>query len=140
MAKIRWTSRAGRQAVRRFKKEKVIWLTTVGKGGRPQPRPVWFLWERGRFVIYSQAPARKLAHIRRNSQVALNLNSDPDGDDVVVVLGTARIAKEAPQANLVPAYLRKYRSSIKSLGATPEQFAAGYSVAIWITPELLRGI
>jgi general stress protein 26 len=23
--------------------EYVIWLTTVGKGGTPQPRPVWFI-------------------------------------------------------------------------------------------------
>ena len=103
MAKMRWTSRLGRHAVQRFQKEKVIWLTTVGRGGRPQPRPVWFLWVRGRFLIYSQAPGRKLVHIRRNPRVALHLNSDRDGDDVVVVLGQARIDRSAPPADRVPA-------------------------------------
>ena len=24
--------------------EQVIWLTTVGADGTPQPNPVWFLW------------------------------------------------------------------------------------------------
>jgi PPOX class probable F420-dependent enzyme len=140
MAKVRWTSRLGRHAVQRFKKEKVIWLTTVGREGSPQPRPVWFLWERGRFLIYSQAPGRKLIHIRRNPKVALSLNSDRDGDDVVVVLGKARIDRRMPPADRVPAYVRKYRSSIKSLGATPAEFAAGYSVPITITPTSFRGM
>lgn len=140
MTKVRWTSRLGRHAVRRFKKEKVIWLTTVGRGGSPQPRLVWFLWDRGRFMIYSRAPGRKLIHIRRNPRVALTLNSDRDGDDVVVVLGSARIDRSLPRADRVPAYLRKYRSSIKSLGATPAAFAAEYSVPITIIPTSFRGM
>lgn len=140
MAKVRWASRLGRHAVRRFKKEKVIWLTTVGRGGSPQPRPVWFLWDRGRFLIYSRAPGRKLVHIRRNPKVALNLNSDRDGDDVIVVLGNARVDRSMPPADQVPAYLRKYRSSIKSLGTTPTEFAAEYSVPITITPASFRGM
>lgn len=139
MAKIRWTSRQGRHADQRFQKEKVIWLTTVDKAGRPQPRPVWFLWEGGRFLIYSQAPARKLAHIRRNPRVALHLNTDRDGDDVVVVLGRARIDPNVPPPDRVPGYMRKYRPSIKSLGSTSVAFAAEYSVAITITPTALRG-
>ncbi|HEX9900339.1 MAG TPA: TIGR03667 family PPOX class F420-dependent oxidoreductase [Candidatus Methylomirabilis sp.] len=139
MARISWKTLLGRKAARRFKREKVVWLTTMGKGGQPQPRPVWFLFDGKSFLIYSRARARKLAHIRRAPNVALHLNSDPDGDDVVVLLGRARIDPKAPRAHEVPAYLRKYRKGIASLGSTPAQFAAEYSQAIRITPTALRG-
>jgi PPOX class probable F420-dependent enzyme len=91
-------------------------------------------------LVYSQTPGRKLVHIRRNARVALTLNSDRDGNEVVVVLGKARIDRSVPAAHRVPAYLRKYRSSIKSLGVTPAGFAAEYSVAITITPTAFRGM
>ncbi|MEX0788096.1 MAG: hypothetical protein WD040_04790 [Anaerolineales bacterium] len=68
------------------------------------------------------------------------MNSDRDGDDVVVVLGSARIDRSLPRADRVPAYVRKYRSSMKSLGATPAKFAAEDSVPITITPTSFRGM
>ncbi len=139
MARINWKSLLGRKAARRLKREKVIWLTTMGKRRQPQPRPVWFLFDGENFLIYSRPRARKLAHIRRAPNVALHLNSDPDGDDVVVLLGRARIDPKAPRADEVPAYLRKYRKAIASLGSTPVQFAAEYSQAIRISPTALRG-
>lgn len=139
MPRIHWKTRYGRRAARRLKREKVIWLTTMGKGRQPQPRPVWFLFDGKTFLIYSRRRARKLAHIRRAPSVALHLNTDPDGDDVVVVLGRARIDPKAPGADDVPAYLRKYRKAIASLGLTPDRFAAEYSEAIRITLTALRG-
>lgn len=33
------------------------WLTTVSRSGRPSPRPVWFLWDGDRCVLYSQPEA-----------------------------------------------------------------------------------
>ncbi|MGH2606665.1 MAG: TIGR03667 family PPOX class F420-dependent oxidoreductase [Anaerolineales bacterium] len=139
MPRINWKTRFGRRAARRLKREKVIWLTTMGMGRQPQPRPVWFLFDGKGFLIYSQPRTRKLAHIRRAPNVALHLNSDPDGDDVVVFLGRARIDPKAPPADEAAAYLRKYRKAIASLGSTPAQFAAEYSKAIRITPTALRG-
>ncbi|MCO5242763.1 MAG: pyridoxamine 5'-phosphate oxidase family protein [Anaerolineae bacterium] len=37
----------------------------------PQPRPVWFLWHAGSFLLYSRPDTRKLEHIQRNLRVAL---------------------------------------------------------------------
>jgi hypothetical protein len=48
--------------------------------------------------------------------------------------GRAPIYKTAPNATGVPGMIDKYRESFKRLGATPEQFADGYSVAIQIRP------
>jgi hypothetical protein len=39
------TTDFGKRAAERLAKEKVIWLTTVGVDGAPQPNPVWFVWE-----------------------------------------------------------------------------------------------
>jgi hypothetical protein len=44
------------------------------------------------------------------------------------------IHKNPPNATGVPGMIDKYRESFKRLGATPEQFADGYSVAIQIRP------
>jgi PPOX class probable F420-dependent enzyme len=106
----------------RLKKEPVIWLVTADKEARPQAVPVWFTWDRGSFLIYAQ-DGIKVDHIRANPHVELHLNEVDD--DIVRASGTAAITKGAP-ANKNAMYLRKYRSGIKSIGMTPESFAARY--------------
>jgi PPOX class probable F420-dependent enzyme len=128
------------KARRLIKREYVIWLTTIGSKLTPQPRPVWFVWDRDSFLVFSQPQAHKVSHVKKNSSVALHFNTDETGDkDVIVYIGKARIDPQSPPAHKVPAYLRKYRSGIKDLGMTPEKFADEYSVAIRIRPESLRG-
>ncbi len=129
----------GQRVMRRLREEHVIWLTTVGPDGAPQPRPVWFLWEEGSFLIYSQPDAHKVRHIRRNPHVALHFNSDTDGNDVVVFIGEARLDDSAPRADRHAAYLAKYAQGIADLGMTPQQMAEEYSAAIRVTPTHLRG-
>ena len=47
----------------------MIWLTTVRPDGRPEPSPVWFLWDGETFLIYSQ----------NSSKVALNFDGEDSG-------------------------------------------------------------
>ena len=47
------------QAKRRLREEYFVWMTTVGSDLAPQPRPVWFIWEKDSFLIYSQPNAHK---------------------------------------------------------------------------------
>lgn len=129
----------GRKVKRRLKNEQEIWLTTTGKDGSPQPRPVWFYWDGKTFVIYSQTHAHKLKHIARSNKVALNFNSQNPDADVVVFQGTAEIDPVAPQAHLYKPYFKKYRDGIRGLKMTPEEFSAEYCVAIRVTPNKLRG-
>jgi PPOX class probable F420-dependent enzyme len=75
----------GHRVQNRLEQEPVIWLTTVDSKGSPQPRPVWFHWDGETVLIYSQAEGAKVRHIKHNPHVALNLNSTPDGGDVVVL-------------------------------------------------------
>ena len=123
----------------RLKHEVVGWLTTVGANGVPQPNPVWFLWEDGTILIYSQPNTPKVRNVGRHPRVALNLNSGADGDNIVVLTGEARLDPATPPADRHPAYLAKYTGGIAAIGMTPASFAAAYSTAIRVTPAKLRG-
>jgi PPOX class probable F420-dependent enzyme len=136
---IDWKEKFGRKAARRLSQERVGWFITVGSDLIPQPRPVWFLWDGMTILLYSKPDARKVRHIAEHPRVSFALNTDPDGDEVMVLTGTAAIDPTAPLAHKNPAYLRRYRKGIAILGMTPEKMAREYSTAIRITPETLRG-
>jgi PPOX class probable F420-dependent enzyme len=123
---------------RRLHEEKIVWLTTVRSDGLPQPVPVWFLWQDGRFLIYSEPETKKIRNIANNPRVAINLNSDLWGDHVVVITGMASVDANATPANKIPAYVEKYHEGILQLEMTPESMAKAYSTAIYLTPAWIR--
>ena len=128
------------KAKKLVKQEYVIWLTTVDSTNTPQPRPVWFIWDKDSFLIFSQPRAHKVAHIKKNSFVSLHFNTDKSGDeDVIVYSGIASIDETVTPAHKIPAYFRKYKTGITKIGMTPEQFSTEYSVAIRVKPSALRG-
>ena len=129
----------GQRVDRRLQEEQIVWLTTVSSQNIPQPRPVWFLWDGESLLVYSKADAYKLAHIARNPQVALNLDSDGRGGDIIVLTGEAYVDRKAPPATQIADYVEKYRDGIAQIQMTPESFAQEYSVAIRIVPQTLRG-
>ncbi len=133
-------SKFGRKVKRHLKSEYIIWLTTLGADLTPQPRPVWFLWDEGTILIYSQPNAGKVRHLESHNRVALNFNTDAKGEmDVAVILGTAEIDVNAPPAHKMRAYLKKYHDGILALKMTPQQFGDEYSTAIRVTPSSVRG-
>lgn len=127
------TTDAGARAQRRLQEEEIAWLTTVRHDGQPQSVPIWFLWEGETFLIYSQPNRQKLRNIRRNPRVALNLNSNPRGGDIVRVEGTAGIVEDTPPADEVPEYVQKYQAAIARIGFDPRSFAQAYSVPFRVT-------
>jgi PPOX class probable F420-dependent enzyme len=129
----------GRRARRRFEQDTIAWLVTAGRDGTPQPAPVWFLWRDDGVLIYSQPDAPKLRNIARMPRVAVHLDGDGTGGDIVVLTGTARVASEVGGADGVPEYVGKYATGIEELGWSPAEFAADYSVPILVTPRRLRG-
>ncbi len=129
----------GQRVQRRLTEERIIWLTTVSEGSRPQPRPVWFLWDGETFLIYSRPNTFKLQHIAKNPQVALNFDGDRVGGDIVVFVGDAQISQDDPSADRMASYVEKYREGMQRLQMTPEEFGKAYSVAIRVKPNKLRG-
>jgi PPOX class probable F420-dependent enzyme len=128
----------GARVARRLGDERISWLVTVNGRGAPQPSPIWFLWHEDSILLYSQPETAKLRNIDANPRVAMHLQADAQGDDVVIVSGRAAVGDDPP-AHELPAYLEKYGELIERNGWTPESFAADYSVPVRIRPTGLRG-
>ncbi len=137
---IDWESPLGKRTFERLENEQVIWLTTVAASGVPQPRPVWFVWDGSILTVYTQATARKVAHLRANPHVALNFNSDGEGGDIQVLLGTATVDVGAPEVRDNAPYLEKYGEGIRDIGLDVEGYTAMFTVALRIEPTRLRGL
>ncbi|HEX6468951.1 MAG TPA: TIGR03667 family PPOX class F420-dependent oxidoreductase [Streptosporangiaceae bacterium] len=129
----------GQRVRRRLTEEQVVWLTTVGDDGTPQPNPVWFLWQGDDVLIYNATRARRLAHLRSRPRVSLHFNSDAGGDDVIVLAGTAEIVPDHPSAADNPAYREKYGDGMVQVSGSVEAFAEQYSVPARIHITHVRG-
>jgi PPOX class probable F420-dependent enzyme len=129
----------GARADRRLREEVIAWLVTVRPDGTPQPVPVWFLWEGESFLIYSRPATPKLRNIAHNPRVALHLDGNGRGGDIVVVSGEAAVSEADPSADQIPAYVEKYAEPIERNGWTPASFAEDYSVPIRVRFGSLRG-
>ena len=129
----------GQRVARRLQEERIVWLTTADGQNRPQPRPVWFLWDGESFLIYSRPNTAKLQHILHNPNVALNLDGDGMGGDIIVISGVATIDEAGLPAESVPEYVEKYNSGFERIGLTAAQFSEIYSMVVRVTPTRLRG-
>ena len=135
------TTPFGRRVAERLRTESLVWLTTVGRDGAPQPNPVWFLWDGGDgVVVYNAVSAYRMRHIRERPQVSLNFNSDAHGDDIAVLRGRAAEAPDLPSSDRNPEFQAKYGAAIRdSLRKSPEEFAHEYPHKLRITIEGVRG-
>lgn len=123
----------------RLRKETIIWLSTVRPDGRPHLVPVWFLWDGSIVLIFSQPNTQKMRNLRQNTNVALALESNGDGSDVVTLEGKAELLTHNDVTSSHPAYIEKYGEDIKDLNLTPEAMMQSYSQAIRITPTRFMG-
>lgn len=133
------TTPFGERASRRLRDDPLAWLVTTSADGTPQPVPVWFLWDGGSsFLLYSKPGTAKLRNIAARPRVALHLDGDGRGSDIVVVLGDAAASEDAA-ADRVPEYVAKYAALIERNGWTPESFARDYRVSLRLAATALRG-
>lgn len=130
-------SDADNHALDRLRTDVIGWLTTVTPDGQPQTFPIWFLWVDGEMLVYSDRRAKRLRNIAVNPRVALHLNDDGRGNDIVIVEGEARIDESTPLAAENPAYLAKYGEWIREELSSPEEMATIYNIPLWIRP--IRG-
>jgi PPOX class probable F420-dependent enzyme len=128
---------AGGRALARLDDEIIIWLTTVTPKGQPQASPVWFWWDGEEFLVYS-LPSARVRNIEHNPKVALNLDGNGEGGDIVTLEGIARIDPAAPPAYEHAEYVAKYQRKFEEHDWTPEWFASRYSVPIRIQPTRAR--
>ena len=129
----------GKRALDRLNTELVIWMTTVGKDGTPQPNPVWFLLDNDSLLIYNRPDANRITHIADRPQVALNLDGNGKGGDIIVVTGTASLVHDVPPCHELPAYLDKYSDNMTRVAGSPANFGAAYPVAMRVAITKVRG-
>lgn len=134
-------SEFGVRVARRLRDEPIAWLTHVDGAGTPQPAPVWFLWDdaSGAALVYSHGEARRLDHLAANPRVALHLDGDGRGGDIVVLTGEAEHAPDEPPVHENPQYLAKYGDRITEGWGTAEKFASIYSVPLRVRLRRVRG-
>lgn len=131
-------SESDAHALERLRTDIVGWLTTVTADGQPQTFPIWFLWEDGEALIYSDRRAKRNQNILANSRVSLHLNDNGRGGDVVILEGEARIDTATPPVPDNLAYLAKYGAWITEYLSSAEEMATIYNVPLRIRPT--RGL
>ena len=114
------------------------WLTTRAPDGRLQSSPISFLWEDGTLLFYSQPDTPKLRNIAAHPQVAFTLQSDPYGDHVAIVEGTARVDPGTLPSDRHATYAAKYAEPLVHWELDPAQTALDFSVPVRITPTRIR--
>lgn len=124
-------------ADRRLRGDLIIWLTTVNPEGQPQTSPVWFWWDGETVVVFSIPRSPKVANIRANARVALNLDGNGQGGDIVSIEGTAELFEDRPLTEF-PEYLERYAEKLEAMGYEAEPFAHAFSTGIRIIPSRVR--
>jgi PPOX class probable F420-dependent enzyme len=131
----------GERVRRRLREEQVIWITTVGRDGTPQPNPVGFLLQDDdSILIYNMARANRVKHVVERPRVALHLDGDGTGGDIVVLTGTARRADDVPPAHENQAWLAKYGDGMARRSGSAEKFGQDFPVPLRIEITGTRGI
>jgi PPOX class probable F420-dependent enzyme len=118
----------------RLNNDQVAWLTTVRPDGRPHTVPVWFLWD-GSTILIFRAIKVKVHELRQNPNVTLALDPSNNGNDIVVVEGTAELVDDVNITARLPAFARKYDALLKNMGWTAASMAPNYPHAVRVTPK-----
>jgi PPOX class probable F420-dependent enzyme len=130
----------GERVAQRLRAERVVWLTTVGADGTPQPNPVWFLWDGDSTItVYSRPDAHRLAHLDANPNLSLHFDGNGRGGDVVVLAARARRAPELPAPHENPDYLAKYLDGMRRVSGSEERYTEEYGVPLVIEIRRIRG-
>ncbi len=133
-------SEFGARVQARLGDEHVIWLTTVGRDGTPQPNPVWFVrQDTSTLLVYNRAEAQRLVHVRERPRVSLHFHANAQGGDVVVLTGDARVDLEIPAPHEHEGYVAKYRDAMTGVSGSPMQFSADYPVPLLVHVGRVRG-
>ncbi len=129
----------GRRVRERLADEIVLWLTTVGADGTPQPNPVWFLWEgEASILVSNRSSAKRIDHVRARPRVSLNFDGNGQGGDIVVMTGTAQLLEDFPLAHEYKPFAEKYAEQTERVFDNAEDFARKYPVAMRIRISRLR--
>ena len=122
----------------RLNNDLITWFTSVRPDGRPHTVPVWFLWD-GETILIFRAIKVKVHELKQNPHVTLALDPSNNGNDIVVVEGTAELVEDVNITATLPAFAKKYDALLKEMGWTVETMAPNYPHAVRVTPKRILG-
>jgi general stress protein 26 len=94
------------QANEKLRDEKVYWVSTASKGGKPHAAPVWGIWKSETFHFETDPNSVKGRNLRRNPGVVVHVQ---DGLDTVIVEGRATRERGSRELELLRSdFKRKY--------------------------------
>jgi PPOX class probable F420-dependent enzyme len=128
------------RALARLGSEQVAWFGTIGRDGYPHAVPIWFLWRDGKALILSEPQTAKVRNLRENDRVMLHLEAGADGEQLLVLRGTAAISPDPATAwveSIGAEYAAKYDEWMQRLKLPMDTMAERYSVVIEVTPHKL---
>jgi len=76
-------------------------VSTIGKDGTPRAAPVWFLYEGGRVLIWSDTGRGWVRNLARRPQVAIAIAEHEPPFAAAVLRGTAVVQSDRPDAAAV---------------------------------------
>jgi hypothetical protein len=96
-----------RHAYNTLAKEKVYWISTASRQGRPHAAPVWEVWKANEFYFETDPNSVKGKNLLKNQNLVVHVQG---GNDTVILEGSAREEKRADRLNqLKKDYARKYQ-------------------------------
>ena len=123
------------EIVRKLKRERYAWLTTVAPTGVPAPMLTWFFFDGADFTVYSPPRASRVTHVFEHPEVTLHLESDGIGGGIVLVGGRAAVTAEGVDPRDDRDYWAKYHLEADLLGLG--ETISSHSVRITIAPTTL---
>ncbi len=83
-----------------------IWLATTRPDGRPHAVPVWYIWDGQAIYFTSEKTSQKARNLAGQPGIVVHAG---DGDDVIILEGTAVIVTEPTEwTRINQAYSEKY--------------------------------
>lgn len=93
-------------AVERLARTRSYWLGTSAPDGAPHSMPLWGVWLNERLFISTGKRSRKFRNLARDDRCVVTTG---DGDEPVIVEGTAREIGTTAQAERFPEFVVAYR-------------------------------
>ena len=103
-----------------LREQKVLRLSTIGRGNIPHIVPVWYMYRSKKIFVGTNTRTQKVKNVKKNKKVAFCVDVGINSPDIYGVLGQGEaivIVEKSKVKQLAKKILSRYFDSIKSKSA-----------------------